>query len=248
MKSGVVLRDIRIENGITGSQKWLTFADYVNEDGIDDETRASRLDEFWVVSRYKRDVAYQTVLESPVRNVISSGVAYPNNYSSGDMYGDVFVTKSVLDPRYDMNIRQSPDDENTLIGIARDYIGMGSCSDQLSLLYHPVQMAMGRRGETDVVTTRETPEEYTQLKYQMVEVVKNVNKFESSIKHKSNVFSVVVENSNLAKGEEVDPDDEKQVKIETYKKHLRDSITQFVRDTCQGIVPVHTQLFDVQFT
>jgi len=33
----------------------------------------------------------------------------------------------------------------------------------------------------------------------MVEVVKNINRFESAIKHKSNVFSVVVENSNLAK-------------------------------------------------
>jgi len=36
------------------------------------------------------------------------------------------------------------------------------------------------------------------LNYCMVETVKNINRFESSIKHKSNVFSVVVENSNLA--------------------------------------------------
>lgn len=38
-----------------------------------------------------------------------------------------------------------------------------------------------------------------EMHYQMVEVVKNINKFESSIKHKPNVFSVVVQNSNLAK-------------------------------------------------
>ena len=78
----------------------------------------------------------------------------------------------------------------------------------------------------------------------MVEVVKNINRFESSIKHKPNVFSVVVENSNLTE----DKSDNANEILENYKKQLRDSVTQFVRNTCEGIVPVHTQLFDVQFT
>ena len=81
------------------------------------------------------------------------------------------------------------------------------------------------------------------LKYQMVEVVKNINRFESAIKHKSNVFSVVVENSNLAPDTSEDADQT----LEGYKEKLRDSVTQFVRNICNGIVPVHTQLFDVQF-
>ena len=47
----------------------------------------------------------------------------------------------------------------------------------------------------------------------MVEVVKNINRFESSIKHKPNVFSVVVENSNL------EPDGNSQdSEIEDYKQ------------------------------
>ena len=74
----------------------------------------------------------------------------------------------------------------------------------------------------------------------MVEVVKNVNRFESSIKHKPNVFSVVVENSNLAPSGDSD-------EVEKYKENLRNSVCQFVRNTCEGIVPAHTQLFDVQF-
>lgn len=59
------------------------------------------------------------------------------------------------------------------------------------------------------------------LKYQMVEVVKNVNRFESSIKHKSNVFSVVVENSNLAP----DNSESRDETLERYKEQLRNSIT-----------------------
>lgn len=62
----------------------------------------------------------------------------------------------------------------------------------------------------------------------MVEVVKNINRFESSIKHKPNVFSVVVENSNLTE----DTSDNANEILENYKKQLRDSVTQFVRNTC----------------
>ena len=88
------------------------------------------------------------------------------------------------------------------------------------------------------------------MNFQRVEVVRNINRFESSIKHKPNVFSVVVQNSNLAKDPTVDMSntESNEYKLEKYKESLRDSITQFVRNTCEDIVPAHTQLFDVQFT
>ena len=57
------------------------------------------------------------------------------------------------------------------------------------------------------------PDSPYKLGFQMVEVVKNINRFESSIKHKPNVFSVVVENSNL------EPDGNSQdSEIEDYKQ------------------------------
>ena len=55
----------------------------------------------------------------------------------------------------------------------------------------------------------------------MVEVVKNINRFESAIKHKSNVFSVVIENSNLAE----DTSDGADEALEKYKEQLRNSVT-----------------------
>jgi hypothetical protein len=205
--------------------------------------------------------------------VTTSGIEYKNNYSTGDLYGDVFTTKSVLDARYDMNMwlgcwdsshnrwtENENDGVKMLHAFGRDYIGMGSCSNQLSLFYKQTDVAIGYLDEfMDVngdnkpdldqryIARRENPE--PELKYQMVEVVKNINKFESGIKHKSNVFSVVVENSNLAKSskDEKDMTDEEKT-LEKYKEQLRNSVTQFVRNVCDGIVPVHTQLFDVQFT
>ena len=234
--SGVRLSNIRIENGMVKEPEHLTFGSYVNEYGISEDERNRRYLQFWQVSQYRKDIAYQTVLESSLRNIGSSRFEYRNNYSTGDMYGDVFVTKSVLDPLYNMTI----DDENGLSMPVRDYIGLGSCSNQLSLIYNQATMKFN---QTDNGVDVRRKDDYNGMKYQMVEVVKNINRFESSVKHKSNVFSVVVENTNLVENPNSDDDELKQ-----YKQKLRESITQFVRNACQGVVPVHTQLFDVQFT
>ena len=172
-----------------------------------------------------------------MNNSISNGIKCQNNYSSGDLYGDVFSTKSHLDSKYDMNV-SFDSDKNLMRMIARDYIGIGQCSNQLYLVFNPSTTWFEFDGKAHQTNVNDE-----ELKYQRVEVVKNINRFESSIKHKSNLFSVVVENTNLAEDNSGSRNDE----IEKLKKQMRNSISQFVRDTCKGITPAHTQLFDVQF-
>ena len=81
----------------------------------------------------------------------TSGIPYPNNYSTGDIYGDVFATKSMLDSNYNMNLsldiwndrdnRWATEDEKTanerkkiyyltnmIHAIGREYINIGQCS------------------------------------------------------------------------------------------------------------------------
>jgi hypothetical protein len=102
------------------------------------------------------DIPYQLVLETSMKNLSYAGIAYPNNYSTGDMYGDVFATKSILDPKYDMNLKLddwndetnewNTGGENTtkmIRAIGREYIGIGNCSSQLFLLYRPTDIAIG---------------------------------------------------------------------------------------------------------
>lgn len=174
-----------------------------------------------------------------MNNSISNGLQYPNNYSSGDLYGDVFSTKSYLDSKYDMNLEF--DDENKLMRmISRDYIGIGQCSNQLYLVFNPTTTIFELDGKAHQSMDKSEDE---MLNYQRVEVVRNINRFESQIKHKSNLFSVVVENTNLGE----DRYDSRNEEIEKLKSHMRNSISKFVRDTCRGITPAHTQLFDVQF-
>ena len=106
----------------------------MNEYGISETEHVRRYEQFWNVSKYIRDVSYQTVLETSLKNISSSGIPYPNNYSTGDMYGDVFVTKSILNSNYDMELGMS---EKLFNFISRDYIGLGNCSNQLFLVFNP---------------------------------------------------------------------------------------------------------------
>lgn len=72
--SGITLMDIRVDNDVMPTKRQLTFADYVNEAGISEEENKERLFQFWQVSQYKRDVPYQLVLETSLRNTTSSGI------------------------------------------------------------------------------------------------------------------------------------------------------------------------------
>lgn len=60
-----------------------------------------------------------------------------NNYQTGDMSGDLFLTKNVLDERYDMNLEPDKEADETFIMrmAGRDYINLLSCSNQLALVW-----------------------------------------------------------------------------------------------------------------
>ena len=131
----------------------LTFGSYVNEQGLSKEERSRRYQEFWRVSQLKRNLVYQGVLQSSLNNSTSSGLRSRNNYATGDVYGDVFATKSALDSRYDMSIElgrwnpqnggwwgETDEDDccedgsygrsmDMLKMVARNYIGMCGCAN-----------------------------------------------------------------------------------------------------------------------
>ena len=162
--SGISLKDIRIDNDIVETKRQLTFSDYVNEVGISKDEHDERYEQFWQVSQYKKDVPYQLIVETSLKNMSSAGISYPNNYSTGDIYGDVFATKSVLDSNYNMNLsldvwndrhnRWATEDEKEddnqkgflmqmIRATGREYINIGQCSSQLFLVFKPTDIAIG---------------------------------------------------------------------------------------------------------
>ena len=166
--SGISLVDIRIDNDIVETKRQLTFSDYVNEVGISKDEHDERYEQFWQVSQYKKDVPYQLIVETSLKNMSSAGISYPNNYSTGDIYGDVFATKSILDPNYNMNLsldvwndrnnRWATEDEkkddskngfltDMIHAVGREYINIGQCSSQLFLVFKPTDIAIGYETE-----------------------------------------------------------------------------------------------------
>lgn len=59
-RSGIMLRGIRIETGVsqTDTKEHLTFGSYVNEPGISQKEHDERYEKFWIVSQYRKDLAY----------------------------------------------------------------------------------------------------------------------------------------------------------------------------------------------
>jgi hypothetical protein len=53
-KTGISLKDIRIDNDIVETKRQLTFSDYVNEVGISKDEHDERYAQFWQVSQYKK--------------------------------------------------------------------------------------------------------------------------------------------------------------------------------------------------
>ena len=102
--AGVTISNIRVENDFGVCEGDLTFGSYVNEPGISETEHERRYNQFWEISKYISDTSYQSVLELPLNNTTAAGIKHLNNYSTGDTYGDMFLTKSVLSPSYDMNL------------------------------------------------------------------------------------------------------------------------------------------------
>ena len=83
------------------------------------------------------------MVESSIKNTTTAGIRNLNNYSSGDVYGDMFLTKSMLKPTYDMDIETAwfnekegkwahEGDENAkpvLRFSGRNYINLLQCSN-----------------------------------------------------------------------------------------------------------------------
>lgn len=79
-------------------------------------------------------------------------------------------------------------------------------------------------------------------KYEHIECLKSVNRFGAKSTHKTNLYSIEINNLGLNTAEQVN--DPELVKI---VKHLKKSVINGVRKICEKVEPSNTQLFNVYF-
>lgn len=249
-------------------------------------------DDFWNLSAAMFFTPHQYVMESPRTVSLIRGSSIGNNYTTATIYSDVFTAKNHMDSEYRMQV--SGEGTELVLDKFRHYTGIDTCSDSISLYYdtdHFVKTVLDKDNademlgqeyvsveenvldKTDTNTVKDGDDIDSLLRFKRIEVVKAINRLQHDTRHKSNLFSVSVNNSTipqtlssseaeLAHDEELlkdsDLSPEKRQELEAdvtrLKKIIADAnsvktlITNSIQNICKQYAPAHNQLFKVYFT
>lgn len=184
------------------------------------------------------DISAFTVM-SKLKNIHYNHVSQiPTSLASEPISGDVlaqniFPCKNAYDSQYSMNMSS----DNSLLK-CREYCGINYDSDIVymkyydNIDYHNRLSDAVEEKEMDIVAHNGNSDLYP---YQKIECMNSL-RFSKSSKHKSNLFSVRFNNSNL-----IDENNDEVVKVQ---KEIKNAIREIVKNVC----PANVQLFDVMFT
>ena len=210
--------------------------------------------DYWNLSRTIQDTPTQYLVEVPKNLSLGSNKTFSSNYNTADLYSDVITLKNQMDSEYRM--QQTAEGEGVFSEDRfRRYTSADSCSDTISLYYDSdlvvpsikddSQETSGESEGKVYVADNESEkltehEHSTVLRYKRIETIKSINRFTSEIKHKSNLFSIIVHNSRV-------PEALQDPELKESAEKMRDVISGVVREICNKYAPVHNQLFKVYF-
>ena len=157
-----------------------------------------------------------------------------NDYDSGNFAANVFKTKNHLNGQYSMSHSYSNDDLQNI----RQYIAIDHCNDQIYLKYYD-NISCSRTGQISYNDSCQ----YSQ-KYQRVEVISNVNRYEQTTQHKTNFYDIDVVCEKLFNSLNTS-NSTINSKIQKIKSNLKLEIANMVKDICKQITPIDTQLIQV---
>lgn len=146
-----------------------------------------------------------------------------NNYISGDIYGNAYPCKNVFNSTYSMSV-----DENLASKINRDYITVNKFNNNLYMTYYS-----------------------NDSEYQHVEIIDSLNRYSTGANHKSNMYSIKINNINLTTLTSFVSEDDKQIDgnhkdvLSVIYENLKADIKNNIRDLTKKLCPVNTELFDV---
>ena len=161
-----------------------------------------------------------------------------NDYDSGNYAANVYTTKNLYTSQYDML-----HSGNTVLSCARQYIAIDHCNNQVYLKYYDNVNYYGENSDMSV--------EMSCLyghKFQKIEVLKALNRFESINFHKTNYYDVDVVCEKLMSSFSSAKNSiaqEKKDKIDLVKQNLKREIQNCIQDICKQISPIDTQLVKV---
>lgn len=155
---------------------------------------------------------------------------YTNNDDSAKIYYNPFKLKNMYDGNWQTRIDQN---KEILEGV-RDYTKIGKSQETIWLSYYYYH------------------KDYPEISpYQMVERFKGLYKYRPNEGHKSNIYSIRINNSGLNEalsGGDIDSGVLSGYPVSEIKKDLKSIIENAVHDAVKRIVPSHTQLWKIDYT
>lgn len=142
---------------------------------------------------------------------------YADDVQENIIYMNPFRLKNMYNNNWQIEINRS---DNSLSGM-RNYTACGNTQNTIWLSYNYVR------------------EQYNVLQlYELVERIRGLYKYKGFEGHKSNIYSIRINNSGL----------NQSMTNDTVKTKLREIIEQTVLNVVKKIAPAHTQLLDIQYT
>ena len=211
---------------------------YSTEDNIQDTTQLSN----FFRPRYNlKNIAYNYIIEIPQTFSIY------NDYQVGDILGEIMQAKNVYDASYSMNVVSS---EQLCLSSTRQYCGIDTCGNNVFLKFYdnidymfemPTCVETDRNTLTEIQTTENTKKRYP---YQKLETLDGINKFRANIKHKSNLFSINIDNTGI---DSLSIDNLTETQNQKLRAQIKSDIKNQVRTLARKFCPADTCLFDVYF-
>ena len=236
-----------------------------------EECDESEVDDYWNLSRLVGCSKHQYILEVPHRMTAANNRLMYSNYTTATLFSDIITTKNHMDSEYEM--KPGLEEGKFTLDRFRNYTGLDACSNTISLYYDAdtktfAELTVDNDDENlaqeyDVIDDSKSSghPHSTELKYKRIETIKTINRFQHDMKHKSNLFSVRVNNSMTeemlleAAGaveaatteEELVEAKEKYEEVKADVNNVRTLITSAIEQICKEYAPAHNQLFKVYF-
>ena len=128
----------------------------------------------------------------------------------------------------------------------RRYVGIDKCGDTVFLKYYDdiwYNKAQEQNGNLSVVNNthiKQTNENFQFTKYQKIETIKSVNRFVPNTLHKTNMFSISIEDTGLSS-------DSINSKLKQLKEMMMQDIRNNIKMVVDKVCPAHTQLLNIEF-
>ncbi len=182
-------------------------------------------------------------------------------FNDGQVLGTAFNMKNEYDTFYNMNSIVISTDSNHVsasLGECRSYKKIGYTGDVLWASYKIDQQYFSNAQVEAITMPNEAPSPSANITnipmsgtilsgyedhraFEMIETIKSINRFKPITGHKSNLYSINIQNAGI---NTIDDD----LLSQSDKDDLKKSVNNIIKDMITAIMPLNTQLFNVYWT